>query len=373
MSKKKDETSVEEFHKVIMNELNKEETLAYSLDEKNPTTVTSFISTGSTILDYKISNRRNGGIPVGKIVEVNGEESSGKSLMMSHIVANTQKAGGIAVYADSEYAVSKDFMQRVGVNVSNLSYWNPKSLEQFFTKTEQIILKSREKFPNKEKPVVIILDSIAATPTEIEIEGTYDPNGRMGLMAKAMSLGMKKLTSVVGIEHVTLVFVNQLRMKMNAPPFSDPFVTPGGKALPYHASVRIRLYSKGKVKDKDGEVLGVGCKAKIYKNRLAGSPREAEFNIMFDRGIDDAQSIFDCLKGMAALNKRTNGNTIMTTSQYGVASLEGLEFKSSEWKTFFKEHREEVFDLLDKLLIKEYTDTTNLDNETTSMDQEDLS
>src|SRR3990167_3391647 len=194
---KKDEVSVEDFNEIIIDVLNKDDKVAYSSSQ--PSNVAcSFISTGSTILDYKISNRRNGGVPVGRITEITGLEGTGKSLIVSHVISNAQKMGAVIAYGETEMAENSVFMQRVGVDTKKLVTWHPKTLESFFTGAEQTIIKAREKFPNKERPVIVILDSIAATPTEVEIEGSYDPNGRPGLMAKAMSLGLKKLTQVVG-------------------------------------------------------------------------------------------------------------------------------------------------------------------------------
>lgn len=376
MAKKKDddqkEVSVEEFNEIIMDVLNKDEKVAYSLNDA-PVKVDKFISTGSTILDYKISNRRNGGIPVGRITEVNGTEGTGKSLLVSHIIANAQKEGAVVAYAETEMASSSDFMKRVGVKLDKMTFWQPRTLESFFTGAEKIIIKSREQFPNRERPVLLILDSIAATPTEVEIEGDYDPNGRPGLMAKAMSLGLKKITQTVGHEHVTMIFINQLRMKMNAQPFQDPYVAPGGMALPFHASVRLRMSSKGKIKNPVTEdIIGVGTKIKIYKNRIGPPHREAEFNVMFDRGIDNDQSIYDFLQDSGVIKKKSGaGGSVFNGSAYGINFEQS--FATNTWKQVFEDHREEVFNVLDKLLITEFNDTSNLEVSEENFDKEELS
>lgn len=363
------EVSVEQFNAIIMDVLNKEEKVAYSLNDA-PVKVDKFISTGSTILDYKISNRRGGGIPVSRITEINGIEGTGKSLLVSHIIANAQKEGAVVAYGETEMASSADFMMRVGVKLDKLTFWQPRTLEGFFAGAEKIIVKAREQFPNKERPVLIILDSVAATPTEVEIEGTYDANGRPGLMAKAMSLGLKKIIQTVGHEHVTMIFINQLRFKMNAQPFQDPYVGPGGLALPFHSSVRLRMSSRGKIKDTvSGDVIGVGTKVKVYKNRIGPPHREAEFNILFDRGIDDVQSIYDFLQECDAIKKKAGtGGSVFNGEKYGVGLVK--EFPTADWKQVFQDHREQVFSVLDKLLIVEYKDTSNTE---ISFDKEELS
>src|SRR5690606_29709147 len=167
--------------------------------------------TGSTLLNYAISNNEKGGFPVGKISEVTGEEASGKSLMIAHALADTQRQGGIAVLLDTENAVNTDFLKRVGVDVDKLIYVQPHTIEEAFEVMEKIIVMTREKFPEKEKIVTVAWDSIAATPPEQELEGDYDPNSRIGVGAKTMSKGMRKITGMVGFEGVTLIFTNQLR------------------------------------------------------------------------------------------------------------------------------------------------------------------
>lgn len=375
MAKKDDKTkevSVEDFNEIIMGVLNKDEKVAYSLNDA-PVKVDKFIATGSTILDYKISNRRGGGIPVGRITEINGVEGTGKSLLVSHIIANAQKEGAVVALAETEMASAPDFMKRLGVNLNKMTFWQPRTLESFFTGAEKIIIKSREQFPNKERPVLLVLDSIAATPTEVEIEGTYDANGRPGLMAKAMSLGLKKITQTVGHEHVTLIFINQLRMKMNAMPFADPYVAPGGMALPFHASVRLRMSSTGKIKHPiSGDVIGTGTKIKIYKNRIGPPHREAEFNIMYDRGINDVQSIYDFLQDYDVIKKKPgSGGSVFNGEKHGVALVK--EFSTDEWKHVFADYNDQVFSVLDKLLITTFEGTSNVEVNEKNLDKEELS
>ena len=172
----------------LRNELNKaaKENIAYDLHGDNPTDVKTWISTGSTLLDYIISNRRDGGIPVGKLTTIAGESASGKSLIVTQILANTQKMGGVAVYIDTENAASPDFMEQLGLDTkNNFLYVQPGTIEEVFETIERLIGRLREKAPDK--LVCIVWDSVAGTPVKAEVEGDYDPNSRIGLTAKALA------------------------------------------------------------------------------------------------------------------------------------------------------------------------------------------
>lgn len=288
----------------IRTSLNKDddEKLTWDLTkEDSPTHVKEFISTGSTLLDYVVSNRRAGGIPVGKLTEIQGEEASGKSLLCAHIIANTQKLGGIAVYMDTENATNPDFMRRVGVDLQSLIYVQPGTIEKAFETIEDVIKALRAK--SADIPVTILWDSIAATPPQAEIEGDYDPNSRIGLMAKALAKGLRKLTDLIGRERITLVFTNQLKQKFNVM-YGDPWGTPGGKAIPYHASVRLRVSSSTKLKDKDNTVFGIVTNGSAVKTRLGPPLRKCKFEIHFDAGIDDVGSWFNVLHENKLIEKR---------------------------------------------------------------------
>ncbi len=317
-----------------------------SLKSKNEDKVESFISTGSTILDYHIANRRNGGIPQGRLTEIAGEESSGKTLIAAHVLANTQKMGGIPVYIDTEHSAQAKFMRRMGLDWDKVLKPNPTTIEETFDTIENIVIQAREY--NEEKPLTIVWDSLAATPPKAEIEGDYDPQSLMGVAAKTMSKGMRKLTELVDYGKVTLLFLNQLRYKMNLEnKYADPWVTPYGKAVPYHASVRVRLNSFTKVKASDepgAEVIGIWCRSHIKKSKIGPPERKAEFPILFANGIDDATSIYDYLHAQSLIVKE-RGKSILT-----LAGKEH-EFSHNEWRTFFKENRTAVEDLLEKKLV----------------------
>lgn len=308
------ETDTVKLSKLLIKELNKNEEksgkMAWNLatDLDNPTEVKEWISTGSTLLDYCISNRRGGGVPVGKLTEISGEEASGKSLVCAHLARSVQQAGGIVAYLDTENAMHPEFATQLGVDLSKMIYVQPGTIEEVGETIEKIILMTRQKA--KDKLVLIIWDSVAGTPSQSEIEGTYDPNERVGVTAKALAKMMRKLTQVLGKERIALVFTNQLKTSMAR--YGDPFVTPGGKAIPYHASVRVRLTRRGNMKEGanketgdlgEGDVIGVNTTAKVVKNRLGPPHRKCNFFISFANGIEDMPSWFERLHEAKMIEK----------------------------------------------------------------------
>jgi recombination protein RecA len=274
---------------VIADNLNskfKDNKVAYFLDGSDitPTDIKDFVSTGSSMLDLAISNRTNGGIAVGRITEINGLESSGKSLLASHILAETQKQGGIAVYIDTETSVSVDFLGAIGVDVSKLLYLHLECVEDIFESIEDIIVKVRES--NKDKLVTILVDSLAGATTKVELEADFDKDGWATAKAIIISKALRKITQLIGRQKVALVFTNQLRQKLGVM-FGDPWTTSGGKALPFHASTRIRLKNLGQIKDSKKNTIGMKCRAQIIKNRLGPPLRHADYDMYFDSGIDN--------------------------------------------------------------------------------------
>ena len=264
----------------------KDNKVAYFLDGSDitPTDIKDFVSTGSSMLDLAISNRTNGGIAVGRITEINGLESSGKSLLASHILAETQKQGGIAVYIDTETSVSVDFLGAIGVDVSKLLYLHLECVEDIFESIEDIIVKVRES--NKDKLVTILVDSLAGATTKVELEADFDKDGWATAKAIIISKALRKITQLIGRQKVALVFTNQLRQKLGVM-FGDPWTTSGGKALPFHASTRIRLKNLGQIKDSKKNTIGMKCRAQIIKNRLGPPLRHADYDMYFDSGIDN--------------------------------------------------------------------------------------
>jgi len=223
-----------------LNKQSKDQKVAFFLDsDAAPTNVEGWVSTGCAMLDVAISNRPYGGLPVGRIVEVTGLEQSGKSLLSAHLLAETQKQGGVAVLIDTETAVSRDFLEAIGVDVSKLLYVSADSVEQIFDFTETIIEKVRQ--TDKDRLVTIVTDSVAAASTKTELAADYGKDGYATDKAIIISKAMRKITNMIGRQRILLVYTNQLRQKLNAMAFADPWTTSGGKALAFHASVRLRL------------------------------------------------------------------------------------------------------------------------------------
>ena len=289
----------DELAQVLADSLNKQfkdTKVAYFLDGSNatPTDIKEFISTGSSVLDLAISNRPNGGVAVGRITEINGLESSGKSLIGTHILAETQKRGGVAVYIDTETSVSREWLETIGVDVSKLLYLHVETVEDIFECIESIIVKIRES--DRERLVTILVDSLAGASTKVEMEADFEKDGWATSKAIIVSKAMRKITQMIGRERIALVFTNQLRQKLGVM-FGDPWTTSGGKALPFHSSTRIRLKNMGQIKvGAKNDVIGMKCRAQIIKNRLGPPLRHADFNLYFDSGIDDMGSWLTVLK-----------------------------------------------------------------------------
>ena len=330
----------DELAQVLADNLNKQfkdTKVAYFLDGSNatPTDVKEFISTGSSILDLAISNRPNGGIAVGRITEINGLESSGKSLIGTHILSETQKKGGLAVYIDTETSVSREWLETIGVNVQDLLYLHVETVEDIFQCIENIVTKIRES--DRDRLVTILVDSLAGASTKVEMEADFEKDGWATSKAIIVSKAMRKITQMVGRERIALIFTNQLRQKLGVM-FGDPWTTSGGKALPFHSSTRIRLKNMGQIKDTGKNVLGMKCRAQIIKNRLGPPLRHADFNLYFDSGIDDKGSWLQVLKD----HKLVKAAGAWYTLNY---KKEDIKFQSKD----FEKKLEEVDGLQDHL------------------------
>jgi len=261
----------------------------------SPPETKEWLSTGSTILDTIISNNidANGGIPVGKLVEISGEAATGKSLLSYMILKDCQDKGGIPVLIDTENAANEDFLRLIGLEFypeGSLVYIQVDSIEGVFKAIEDIIRRIREN--DKDKLCCIVWDSVAGTSTDAEIQGDYG-DATVGLAARLIGQGLRKIIRFIGTQKVSLVFLNQIRQKIGVF-FGDDTVTPGGKAIPFFAAVRIRLYSGGKVKA-GKDVLGVGIRPKIVKNRMGPPHREADLKMYFNRGLIDEEGWIDIL------------------------------------------------------------------------------
>ena len=295
MAKKKKE-ELDDFTSDLIKSLNKERgsRVAYNLStDESPTHVNRWISTGSKQLDYIIANQRDGGLPEGRIVEIFGPPSIGKSHIATQIAKSTQKMGGIVVYIDTENATSVENLRLLGVDITKrFVYVDTHCTEEVLSIAESTIIKA--KAMSKDVPVTIIWDSVAATSPKAELSGDYDQNS-IGLQARAISKGMRKITGVIANEKVLMVCLNQIRTKVGVL-YGDPTTTPGGMAIPFHSSVRIKLGAGSQILNKSKEPIGINVSAKTIKNKVSAPFRKCDFEIHFGKGIKEHEQIFDVLR-----------------------------------------------------------------------------
>lgn len=336
-----------------LNKMNKDsDQIAYFLDgrEETPTDFSDFISTGATILDVAISNRPNGGIAVGRITELTGLEGSGKSLLGAQLIANTQRRGGVGVLIDTETAVNPEFFKAVGIDTNKLVYVHLQTVEEIFDAITTIIEKVRNG-KDKDKLVTIVVDSVAAASTKKEMEADFGKDGYATDKAIIISKAMRKITGLLGRERIALVFTNQLRQKMNAMAFSDPWTTSGGKAIAFHASTRLRLSTTGKITVNDN-VIGVKVKANVVKNRLGPPHRTAEFEIYFNRGIDDTGAWLSIMKENKMIKQAGAWYTYVDED-----TGEEIKFQSKEFAKFLEAdpvRKEKLYNQICDTLIMKY-------------------
>jgi recombination protein RecA len=335
--------------------------VAYNLNEENPTEVKEWIPTGSRWLDSIICKGRLAGIPVGKVSEIAGLEATGKSFMAAQVAANAQDMGFRVAYFDSESAIDPQFLTRAGCDLededSGLIYVQAQSVEMVMATIEDLL-----KMPQK---WLFIWDSLALTPSEHDLESDYNPQSSMAMKARVLSKGMPKLVQPIANAGATLLVLNQLKTNITRSPseaLTTPYMTPGGKTLPYSYSLRVWLTGrKAKasfVTDENGFRIGSEVKCKIEKSRFGSTGRMCNFKILWGDsdivGVQDQESWFDAIQ--------ISENLKQSGAWYALVHEDGTEekFQRAHWVSKLQDERfrKRVLQIMDDDVIMKFSNKT---------------
>ncbi len=282
------------------------------------------IPTGSIAMDLALGV---GGMPRGRVIEIFGAESSGKTTLSLHIIAEAQKKGGVCAFVDAEHAMDPDYARKIGVKVDDLLISQPDSGEQALQIVEALVRSGNID--------VIVIDSVAALTPKVEIEGEIGDQ-HMALQARLMSQALRKLAAIINKTKTIVIFINQTRMKIGMV-FGNPETTPGGLALKFYSSVRINLQRTAQIKSGD-EIVGNRVRAKVIKNKVAAPFKVAEFDIYYNEGISKAADVLRA--GMTKGIIKQNGNTFMFGQKKLGVGLEAAKNALREDKALMKEVRD---------------------------------
>ena len=328
--------------------------IAYNLNEENPTEVTEGIPTGSRWLDAIICRGKLAGIPIGKITEIAGLESTGKSFLAAQVAANAQQQGINVVYFDSESAIDPKFLENAGCNLENLLYIQAETVEFVLETIEEFIGSVSDN-------LLFIWDSVALTPCRSDVEGDYNPQSSIGVKARVLSKGFQKLTIPLANANSTLLALNQLKTNITrnvTEAMVEPLVTPGGKTLPYAYSLRIWLTGrKAKnafVVDDKGYRVGSEVKVTLKKSRFGSQGRTCTFRILWgdseNIGVMDEESWFDAVK--------SSDRMIQRGAWYTLVHQDGTEtkFQPSKWVEELKDEKfkNSILQLIDEEVIMKF-------------------
>lgn len=284
----------------------------------SPDDTVEAVSTGCMSLDLALGI---GGLPRGRIVECYGHESSGKTTLALHVVANAQAVGGCAAFIDAEHALDPSYARKIGVDLDNLIVSQPNSGEEALTICEQLVKSGAID--------VIVVDSVAALTPQAEIDGNMG-DSHVGLQARLMSQAMRKLTAAIAQTKTLCIFTNQVRDKIGVM-FGSPETTPGGKALKFYASCRLQVQRIGAIKDTNGQIVGNRTRVKVVKNKVAAPFTEAEFDILYSCGISKEGSIVEAALNRGIIEKRGSWLSYQgqNLSQGTLAAIEKLKSDES--------------------------------------------
>jgi len=326
--------------------------VAHDLSSENPTEVKQWIPTGSRWLDSIVCRGQLAGIPVGKVVEIAGLESTGKSYMAAQIAANAQKMDIDVIYFDSESAIDPSFLEKAGCDIDRVLYVQARSVE-FVLETIEDLLGTNE------NQMLFIWDSLALTPSVSDVEGDFNPLSSMAVKPRILSKGMSKLTVPIANSKSTLLVLNQLKTNITsniAEALTTPYFTPGGKAMHYAYSLRVWLTGrKAKasfILDDNGFRIGSEVKAKVQKSRFGTQGRQCAFKILWgaDVGVQDEESWFDAVKGSKYLTS--------AGAWYSMEMDDGTveKFQPGRWmeKMQSKQFRERVLSIMDEEVIMKF-------------------